>query len=166
MMALCMLVLATAGTGCTNGTGNEALCESTFGPYPDLITGRVINERHISLLDGMEAYTKGDYPKAVELLSAYTGIPGFNKAAYLYLAVSYLAIGKPFEAELQLDHLENTQISQYYVDQTEWYTVVCWLCSDQTPRALDGARKIAEGRRHTYKAEAATLVAKLAKNAS
>lgn len=163
MLAFYMLLLAMAGTGCTNGSGNEALCESTFSPYPDLITGRVINERHIALLDGMEAYRKGDYKEAAEQLNTYTGIKGFNKAAQLYLAISYIALGEPFEAERHLDYLENSSIREAYKDQTEWYTVVCWLCSDQTDRSLAGAREIAEGGKHTYKREAEQLVAKLQK---
>lgn len=163
MLVLCMLLFAMAGTGCMNGSGNEALCESTFSPYPDLITGRVINERHIALLDGMEAYTKGDYKQATEHLSDYVETKGFNKAAHLYLAISYIALGEPFEGERHLDYLENSSIREAYKDQTEWYTVVCWLCSDQTDRALVGARKIAEGGKHTYKREAEQLVTKLQK---
>lgn len=161
LLAVYMLLLAMAGTGCTNGSGDEALCESSFNPYPDLITGRVISNRHLALLDGMEAYRNGHYKEAAEQLNTYTGTKGFNKAAHLYLAISHIALGEPFEAERHLDYLENSPMREAYRDQTEWYTVVCWLCSDQTDRALTGARKIAEGGKHTYKREAQRLVAKL-----
>lgn len=146
-------------SGCTSDDAD--LCESTFQPYPDLITGRVISERHKGLLNGMEAYTKGDYAQAAELLSAYTETLAFNKASLLYLANSYLALGKPFEAELQLDRLELSPLKEHYTDQTEWYTVVCLVCSAQLDRALEAAQRIAQGRRHTYEREAKQLIEKL-----
>lgn len=162
MMVWCLLALVAAGTGCSTGNGNGNLCSSTFEPYPDLITGRVIRELHRSFLDGMEAYSRSDHDEAAEQLAAYVQQVQYNKAAHLYLANSYIALGKPFDAELQLDHLENSNLKDY-VDQTDWYTVVCWVCSDQLDRALTGAQKIATGRRHTYTREAEQLVARIQK---
>lgn len=165
MMVWCLVALAAVPMGCGTGSGSSSLCSSTFQPYPDIITGRVVRELHRPFLDGMEAYSQGDHEEAAKQLQAYVDQLQYNKAAHLYLANSYLALGKPFEAELQLDHLENSNLKDY-VDQTEWYTVVCWVCSDQLDRALTRAQKIATGRRHTYKSEAQQLVAKLEKRSS
>ena len=60
----------------------------------------------------------------------------------------YLALGEPYEAELQLDHLETQQHMQDSRTKCEWYTVLCWLCSDQHARALEGAQAIAANRTH------------------
>jgi hypothetical protein len=147
-----VLVLLIASCG---GKGSIDLCRDTFTPYPDLVTGRVVQERHRRLLDGMEHYAKGRYDQAIETMKEYSFDRGSNKAAHLYLAMSYLAIGKPFDAELHLDHLRNSNL-EGFSDQVEWYTVVCWLCSDQLERARDGALRIA-GKRHTYQREAAKL---------
>lgn len=157
--------LVALSTGCDAGNGSGDLCSSTFEPYPDIITGRVIREVHRPFLDGMEAYSRGDHADAAALLERYLDQPQYNKAAHLYLANSLLVLGKPYDAELQLDRLENSNMRDY-VDQTDWYTVVCWVCSDQLDRARAGAEKIVKGRRHTYTKEAKELLSKLEKSAS
>jgi tetratricopeptide (TPR) repeat protein len=129
----------------------------TFKPYPDLITGRVPSTREAQLLRGMEAYRLGDFQKAADHLETYLEQPAVNKAAYLYLANCYLVLGRPYDAELQIDHLENSNVKGFQ-DQNEWYTVLCWLCSGQVDRARTGALRIAEGRPHTYRKEARDLV--------
>ena len=96
---------------------------------------------------------------AAGYLETYLQQPNPNKAAHLYLANCYLAMGRPFDAELQIDHLENSHLKGFE-DQCEWYTVVSWLCSDQLDRALTGARGITS-RRHTYEREARDLVTAL-----
>ncbi len=160
-----LTAVLAAGAGCTTGNGENDLCSNIFEPYPDLITGRVIQARHQALLDGMEAYSRGDHEEAAALLARYVEQDQYNKAAHLYLANSLLVLGKPFDAELQLDHLEHSNL-QGYEDQTDWYTVVCWVCSGQLDRARSGAQKIAKGRKHTYTGEATELLAQLDKMAS
>ncbi|MDX9750106.1 MAG: hypothetical protein RBT71_03390 [Flavobacteriales bacterium] len=157
MRTIPVALLAATLLACGNGGD---LCQATFEPYPDLITGRVISNTNRQLLSGMEAYRTGDFATAVDSLEAYIRTPVFNKAAHLYLANAYLATGRPFDAELHLDHLRNSP-QQLYRDEWEWYTVVCWACSDQPDRALEGARKIAEGRKHTYQEQARRLVKRL-----
>jgi hypothetical protein len=157
-MVLWLLALGLMIGGCGQKDEAADLCERTFVPYPDLISGRVIMKSHTTLLNAMEAYSKQDYATAADSLSIYLQQRQANKAAHLYLANAYLALGKPFDAELQLDHLENSFLLDYR-DQWEWYTVVCWACSGQMDRALQGARDLTKGRRHTYKAEAERLIA-------
>lgn len=149
-------------SSCDRKASPEDLCTRFFEPYPDLVTGRVIVGHQLPLLNGMEAYTAGDHASAVELLQTHLRAANHKKYAHLYLANSYLALGKPYEAELHLDHLERSNLGENYRDQTEWYTVLCWLCSGQLDRAQKGARDIAEGRRHTYKKQARELVEALA----
>ncbi len=161
------IIAALMLLGMLYGCGGEAeegdLCTRFFRPYPDLVTGRLIMDRQKELLSGMEHYSAGRYEEAVADLESYVSARGTKKYTYLYLANSYLALGKPYEAELKLDHLENSNIADGYRDQTEWYTVLCWLCSDQHDRALKGAREIADGRRHTFQREAKQLVEALSK---
>ena len=154
-LVACMLTLGA----CTR-SAQEELCSATFQPYPDLITGRVVQATQLPLLHGMEAYRNGDMEQAADSLAKYLRSPGANKAAHLYLANAYLATGRPYDAELHLDHLERSNLPDYR-DQWEWYTVVCWVCSGQLDRAHTGAEQIAKGRRHTYQREAATLLEQL-----
>lgn len=157
-MVLGLLAFAVLVGGCGEEDQGADLCEKTFVPYPDLISGRVVTKAHTTFLHAMEAYSKEDYAMAADSLSIYLRGRDANKAAYLYLANAYLALGKPYDAELQLDHLENSFLLDYR-DQWEWYTVVCWACSGQLDRALQGARDLTKGRRHTYKTEAERLIA-------
>ena len=78
----------------------------------------------------------------------------------MYLACTYLALGDPDKAELQLDHLDRANVL-HYDDQIDWYRVVCWVCGGQFDRARKGAERIAEGRAHTYRTEAKKLLKQL-----
>jgi hypothetical protein len=155
-IATTLLVLAFAGCGTPKGD----LCQRTFEPYPDIFSGRVVTAGHSIFLDGMALYNRGAWAEAADSLGKYLRQRDANKAAHLYLANSLLMLGRPFDAELQLDHLENSNLKDFR-DQTQWYTVVCWVCSGQLDRALAGARRIAEGPPHTYRSEARRLVKEL-----
>jgi len=157
MHAIRVALLAGLLMGC--GNSDKALCEDFFEPYPGLITGRVVMETNRPFLDAMQAYRKGDHAAVVDTLESYIRMPGFNKTAHLYLANAYLATGRPYDAELQLDHLGNDPRGLYR-DEREWYTVLCWVCSGQRDRALAGAKKIA-ARKHTFQDEARRLVDRL-----
>lgn len=141
-------------------TDERTLCERNFEPYPDLISGRVGNQGNAPFLEGMSHYAAKDYPGAVDKLKTYLQKPDASPSAHLYLACSYIAIGQPYDAELEIDHLENSNL-EGFEDQCEWYTVLCWLCSDQRDRALEGAKTIADAQRHTYKNEAKRLAEEL-----
>lgn len=154
------LPLAALMTSCADGHDRGSLCERTFIPYVDLISGQLRTPENAAYMDGMAAYSKGDHGTAAALLSSYLNDKTAANSAHIYLACSYLALGKPYDAELQIDHLENSAVNDFR-DQCEWYTVVCWVCSDQLPRALVGARNIADSKQHTYKIEAQELAASL-----
>jgi len=157
-----LLVLAVVCLlGCGTAPAGD-LCIHTFKPYPDMVSGRVRTNLNGTYLDAMAKYAREDYAGARDGLKLYLEEKGFEKNAHMYLACAYLATGEPFEAELQLDHLERASTMQFK-DQTEWYTVVCLLCSDQLDRALEGAVKIASSKAHRYKIEAAQLVKDLGK---
>jgi predicted Zn-dependent protease len=138
-------------------TGDQATCERFLEPYPDLISGRQRTTKNAPYLDAMAHYAAGRYAEAIPLLRSYLQQRDSHDAAYLYLACSLLEQGEPFEAELELDHLERSHLKDFR-DQTEWYTVLCWLCSDQRDRALEGAKGISAQPRHTYAAQARQLV--------
>lgn len=138
-------------------SGDQATCERFLEPYPDLISGRQRTAKNAPYLDAMAHYAAGRYAEAIPLLRSYLQQRDSHDAAYLYLACSLLEQGEPFEAELELDHLERSHLKDFR-DQTEWYTVLCWLCSDQRDRALEGAKGISGQPRHTYAAQARALV--------
>lgn len=137
-------------------SATEADCAAYFTPYPDLVSQRTRTMHNDVFVDGMRSYASEDYDAAIPLLEEFAARPNADKSAHLYLACSYLATGRPYDAELELDHLERGNLTQF-VDENAWYTVLCWLCSGQLDRAREGARRIAEGGKHTYKADAARL---------
>lgn len=157
MWKWCVAVLFLSGCSVPEH-GN--LCERTFEPYPDLNSGRMRTNLNGAYVDAMALYNKGDFAGARDGLVPYLKAQRADLTPYIYLACSYLALGEPFEAELQLDHLEHSNILQYD-DQIEWYTVVCWVCSGQLERARKGAQLIVSSPAHTYKKEAARLLNEL-----
>ncbi|MCW5898233.1 MAG: hypothetical protein KIT10_03100 [Flavobacteriales bacterium] len=139
--------------------GGGDLCDRTFEPFPDHVTGRVVSGTNRTWLHAMELYREGDFEEAADSLAVYMRMPGYIRTAHLYLAMCKLAMDEPYEAELHLDHLRNSNLWAYQ-DQWEWYAVVCWTCSGQLDRALEGAEAIAT-RKHTYQGEAGRLVQEL-----
>ncbi|MFZ1691759.1 MAG: hypothetical protein WAT74_01065 [Flavobacteriales bacterium] len=160
MRALAFIVFAASLAACRGPQDND-LCASSFTPYQDLVSDRARTSRNATYLDAMALYAQGDFEGAASGLVSYLSEPGSDKRAYLYLAVSQLAIGKPYEAELSIDQLKAAPVPGYK-DPCEWYTVLCWLCSEQHGRALEGARRIAQGP-HAFKREAQRLVERLEK---
>lgn len=138
-------------------------CAAAFEPYADHVTGRARDSRNGAYIDAMASYARGDYREAAAALGAYLDQRGADRRAYLYLAVSQLAAGQPYEAELSLDKLRQSNLPGFK-DPLEWYTVLCWLCSGQEARALEGARRIAAGP-HTYREQARRLAATLERHA-
>ena len=159
-IALVWSCLVLLFVGCGEQEAEGDLCDRYFEPYPDMITGRDAPKDHRIYVRAMELYQQGDHAQAADSLSQYIRQRGFERSAHLYLAMCHLAMDKPYEAELQLDHLENSSVSGFR-DQTEWYTVLCWVCSGQLERALPEVRRIA-GSTHTYKEQAARLADELA----
>ncbi len=146
--------------GCTDNGKSDDPCDRFFEPYPALV--HTNDPVHRKFSDAMVLYTEGHFQQAAELLDGYMEVRGYKKQAHLYLAISLIATDRPFDAELQLDHLENSNL-RGFSDQSEWYTLICWVCSDQHERALAEAQRIARSPRHTYKKEAAGLAEVLKK---
>lgn len=137
-----------------------SLCERTFEPYPDIVSSRTRTHLNEAYLDAMALYNRGDYAGARDGFIHFLKVQRAELTPYIYLASSYLALGEPYEAELQLDHLQRSNILQFR-DQIEWYRVVCWVCSDQLDRARVGAQKIVTAKAHTYSNEARALLKQL-----
>ncbi len=151
--SLLLIVLASCGKD------DRGLCEKYFEPYPDLISGRDMPAEHADYTKAMDLYRNADLEGAAQILVEYISLRGYQRSAHLYLANCYLKMDRPFDAELQLDHLENSNVKGFR-DQTEWYTLLCWVCSGQLERALPEARRIAAAK-HTYSKQAKELVADL-----
>ena len=157
-MRICsILLLALWWSACSAPQGDP--CADSFTPFEDLVSGRTRSTANAAYVDAMALYNQGDHAGAIVGLLDYLDTPGADKRAYLYLAVSQLAVGQPYEAELSIDQLETSTVPGYK-DPCEWYTVLCWLCSNQLDRAAAGARRIAQGP-HTYRREAQLLVERL-----
>ena len=153
-VVVCLLLLSCSTT-------DAPPCERFFEPYPDLNTGRQRTEKNAGLVDAMAHYTGHDYAAAVEGLKTFIDQhPQEAADAYLYLANCFLALGRPYDAELQLDHLEQWPLRTYQ-DETDWYNALCLVCSGQHERALEVARAIAASPRHAYKQKAQELVSAL-----
>lgn len=156
-IAVGLLIAFVSFTACAPRTGDANMCQRHFAPYQDLISGQARNAKNGAYLDAMAHYSAGEFTEAATGLESYLEQRGAARSANIYLACSYLALGRPFDAELRIDMLENSH-ERNFADQCAWYTVLCWLCSDQIERARTGAQSIAQAPRHTYKAEAMRLL--------
>ena len=155
MYRTAIIFLLFAFVGCQNG--NADLCHRFFHPYPDLISQRLRTGQNKDLVDAMRLYSQGKFEEAVEGLQAFAhDHPQEADAAWFYSANCYLALGRPYDAELQLDFVENWP-GRTYSDETEWYSALCLLCSSQFDRARVAAHNIAIQQRHTYREQATTL---------
>ncbi|MCB9170147.1 MAG: hypothetical protein H6594_07345 [Flavobacteriales bacterium] len=152
IMAVCTMFLLLA---C--GTGKGDLCEKFFMPYPDMVSGRLRTDQNAALLDAMASYSKNDFSAAAKGLEDIVRIGGRKPQERVYLASCYLALGRPFDAEYQLDRIESAP-EKDYKDVADWYYALCWLCSGQLDRALEQACRIADAPAHTYKQHARDLV--------
>jgi predicted Zn-dependent protease len=139
---------------CSGPSGDP--CTTFFSPYPDHYAGVERTRNNARFLDAMAPYQAQDYPAAAASLADYVRVTGANPMARLYLASSLLAIGKPFEAEMHLDVFERSRLREAR-DEAEWYTLLCWVCSDQYDRALPEARRIADMKLHSYARQAEAL---------
>ncbi|MBK9175952.1 MAG: hypothetical protein IPM46_06345 [Flavobacteriales bacterium] len=146
---------------CHQPVDRATLRKDTFEPYADLISGQVPDHRNDLYLEAMAHYSAARYAEAAAILERYISErKNHPKSAYLYLAMCHLANGRPYDAELAIDKLEQSNVKDFS-DQCAWYTVVCWVCSEQWARALDGAKAIAASGRHTYMKQAEVLVDRL-----
>jgi predicted Zn-dependent protease len=145
---------------CRTTTEPRSACVRFFEPYPDLVGGRMRTAQNGTMIDAMEYYRAGRFAEATRLLRQQVEADPEEYILRLYLANSLLATGEPFAAELQLDLLENLAHNDLS-DQCEWYTTLCWLCSQQEQRAVEGARAIAAKQAHSYKVEATALLKEL-----
>ena len=100
---LCTILFLGLGS-CTTPSVEGNLCQRTFMPYPDLNPNRIGNRQNDLFIDGMIAYNDKDYAGAVEKLKPFVMKRNSDRSAQLYLACSYLALNKPYDAELALDH--------------------------------------------------------------
>lgn len=134
-----------------------------FQPYTDLIGGQGANARNQDLVDGMEHYRNGEYAEALEKIQAYSGRERDIAAPYMYMGICQMALGESYKAELHFDHLDNI-VPNGFVDQSEWYSALCLLYSDQIERCKSDLENIVQHKKHTYHKEATALLADLDRN--
>ena len=158
-MRIATIILTLLSFSC--GEKDAGLCDRYFEPYGDIISGRrAVMQKDNTYVNAMRLYSEGRFDLAADSLGTYIQHRGYEKSAHLYLAMCLLVMDLPYDAELQLDHLENSRLKDFR-DQTEWYTLLCWVCSDQLDRAIVEAARIAGAKHHTYKMEAQRLAADL-----
>lgn len=155
LLLLLLMVLAAC-------TGPADPCTRHYEPFPDLIGGRARTAQNAALLDAMARYNAGDLTAAIPVLEAELHDAPNEEQVRMLLASALLGVGRPYDAELQLDFIE-TSARNDYDEAAAWYTVLCWLCSGQHDRALEGARAIAARPRHAYKSKAEALVKDLSR---
>ena len=143
--------------GACSGAPEGDLCQRHFEPYPDLIGQRVRTEKNAALLDAMAPYAEGDLAAAAEALEPYVDKHPREVEARFYLAVSLLGSGRPYDAELQLDFVEQDP-RRVFRDENAWYSLLCLVCSGQRDRAMTGARELAGRKDHRYAKAAAHLL--------
>ena len=136
--------------------GGEDPCATFYQPYPDVVSNRFRTERNSLYLDAMGAYARRDYATAAEQLKIHVEQRRDDDAARLYLCCAYLSTGRPYDAELQLDFIEQGGRPGFR-DQVDWYNAMCLTCSGQYDRAVEQADKILAAKTHTYKVEAQRL---------
>ncbi|MCU0318956.1 MAG: hypothetical protein MUE88_02600 [Flavobacteriales bacterium] len=149
-----VVIAAMALQACSGPSGDP--CATFFTPYPDLYSTTERTSNNARFLDALAPYQAKDYAAAATTLEAYVRGSGANPMARLYLASALLATGKPYEAEMHLDALERSRLKEAR-DETEWYTLLCWVCSGQKERALPEAQRIGAEKLHTYNTQAADL---------
>ena len=159
-----MLLFTTAllVSSCTPSE-KGSLFDKYFEPYTDLVSGQQLTDRNSALLDGMKAYGKGEYQNAIDLLSQYSSREPDIASPYFYMGICYLALDKPFDAELMFDHLDRI-VPNNFKDQSEWYIALCLLNSGQNDRCLDQLVTILDHRAHAYSQEAEDLKEDLESN--
>ncbi len=150
-----LLLVLLSGTGCREHVVDP--CTDLFAPYPDLVSERFRTNGNSAFLDAMAHYSAGEYARAAEGLLPVVQREPLNGLARLYLAVSLLADGRPYEAEMHLDGLEKPQFVQF-ASEVDHYNMLCWACSGQMDRAREAAQRILDKPRHKYKAEARALL--------
>ncbi|QQR86525.1 MAG: hypothetical protein IPJ76_18390 [Flavobacteriales bacterium] len=148
-----LLPLIVLGTACGSGDA----CKDHFTPYEDVVSGRLRTERNAAFIDGMAHYAQGDFLEASTLLATHVEGSDHEPLPRLYLACSYLATGKPYDAELQLDLIERDDHDAFR-DHVDWYRALCHVCSDQVPRARTELQAIVAKPRHTFHAQAEALL--------
>lgn len=153
--SLLPFILAAFLAACSDHTPP---CVRFFEPYPDLNPARAHTARNVKLVEAMELYRRNDLSAAATTLEGYlANDPEEESTGHFYLANCYLALGRPYDAERELDRVESDRLRPFQ-DEVEWYNTLCLVCSDQHDRALALARAIAAQPQHAYKAQADALV--------
>src|SRR4030095_7310241 len=95
-------LLVITALACNTGDGD--ICHRFFHPYPDLISERLRTSENEQLVDAMKRYARGSYAQDVDVFQACAhDHPQEADVAWFYSANCYLALGRPYDAELQLD---------------------------------------------------------------
>lgn len=148
-----LLPLILLSIACNSGDA----CKDHFTPYEDVASGRLRTESNAAFVDGMAHYANGRFAEASALLAAHVERSDHEPLPRLYLACSYLAMGKPYDAELQLDLIARDDHDAFR-DHVEWYRALCHVCSGQGPRARTELQTIVAKPRHTFHDQAAALL--------
>lgn len=152
------ILLAFANIALTACGPEVPACQRFFAPYPDLNPSRARTVRNGDLVDAMALYARNDHAAAAKVLERYlAGDPESESTGHFYLANCYLALGRPYDAERELDFVERDRLRPFQ-DEVDWYNLLCMVCSGQHERALERARSIAAQARHAYRTKAVNVI--------
>ncbi len=106
-----------------------------FEPYPNVLTFRSEQE---DIIKGMEAYSAGDYTKAIEWFDTSESL---GDELLFYKAMSYLSI-EDFRREEFLSLLDSMTTEHKFEQQVRWYAAMAYL---RAPRDREKAKEQLSG---------------------
>ena len=139
---------------------NSSLFDQYFEPYMDLISGQEVNDVNKDLMNGMRSYSAKEYENALEQLGTFSEKYPDHASPYFYMGICQMALGNSYKAELMFDHLDNI-VPNNFIDQSQWYSTLCLLQSDQIERCKEDLNVIIAKGSHAYSSEAEALLADL-----
>ena len=142
---------------------SRALYSDFYEPYMDLIGTQERTDQNAELVDAMVHYNAGEYAEALALLQIYTKKYRNLASSYMYMGICHMEMGESYKAELQFDLLDNI-VPNGFLDQSEWYSALCLLYSEQLPRCREAMALISKQKKHAYKHRAAELLRAMDRN--
>ena len=160
-MAVSIALLLTLGIGLffSTGSSKEALFDKYYQPYEATMTYRSLDEMSPALRDALVNYEAGNFAEASVLFEKVLAVNHNDMESNLLLGISQMETAKYNEAGKSFDKiiLHNDNL---FIEQAQWYLGFCYLMTENTGKAMEQFKQIAESRGH-YAEKAEKIVKKL-----
>ena len=117
----------------SNFVDKRNLARAYFKPYPDVVT---VRSRDNVLTKAMQAYSIGDYKKAV---LQFKEMSSTSDTTLFYYGLSYLSLNEPDSAKI---HFVKMNSSSAFYQQVNWYMAITSLLKRDQPSAITYLKKI------------------------